>query len=266
MTRREYTIRDIHMALDGEMPAEDRKAFEIWLAANPDMKAMSTRFADDARRLREAFAGVFKEPVPERLTEVVTGDQPRTTRTSWLPDWRSAAAAAVIFAAGVAGGYLAGAGAGGLRMQAEAKEELVENAIGAYVTYAADQGHTVEVGGTDRPYLEGWLSKRTGLKLVAPDLKSEGFELLGGRLLPGGQSPAALLVYRDQKGAQISIYMIAKGDAKAKGTYTANTGGPTAIYWLEKNYGCAIVGSLTEQRLAEVAKTAWKQLVEAVPG
>jgi anti-sigma factor RsiW len=259
MTQREYTIRDIHLALDGEMPAEERADFEAWLAANPEMKAKNARFAEDARRLREAFAGVLKEPVPERLTEIVTGNQSKGA-TSWLPNWRTAAAAAVIFAAGIAGGYLAGTG--GLRLNAQAEDELAENAIGAYVTYAVDKGHTVEVSGADRSYLENWLSKRTGLKLVAPDLKAEGFELLGGRLLPGGENPAALLVYKDQKDNQISIYMIAKGETKTRGTYTAESGAPTAIYWLDKNFGCAIVGALPQERLSEVARAAWKQLVE----
>jgi anti-sigma factor RsiW len=262
MTQREYTIRDIHLALDGEMPAEERADFDAWLEANLEMKAKNARFADDARRLREAFAGVLKEPVPERLAETVTGDRSRAA-ASWLPNWRSAAAAAVIFATAIAGGYLAGVG--GIGMNARTEDELAENAIGAHVTYAADKGHTVEVGGADRPYLENWLSKRTGLKLVAPDLQAEGFELLGGRLLPGGKNPAALLVYKDQKDNQISIYMVAKGETKTRGTYTPETGGPTAIYWLDKDYGCAIVGSLPQERLTEVAKTAWKQLVQMAP-
>lgn len=260
MTQREFTIRDIHMALDGEMPAEERADFEAWLDANPEMKARNTRFTDDARRLREAFAGVLGEPVPERLVELVTDGKPRT-RPSWLAGWRSVAAAAVIFAAGITGGFLAGTSGGPMRGGAE--NELAERAIGAYVTYAVDRGRAVEVGGADRPYLEGWLSKRTGLKLVAPDLTGDGFELLGGRLLPGTESPAALLVYKDQAGNQISIYMVAEGDAKTRGTYTAKAGGPTAIYWLNSNYGCAIVGSLPPERLDEVARNAWKQMVAA---
>jgi anti-sigma factor RsiW len=258
MTRREYTVRDIHMALDGEMPAEERKAFEIWLAANPDMKALSARFAADAKRLRETFAGILNEPVPDRLTGQVTGGRPRSV--SWLPSWRTAAAAVVIFAIGVAGGYFAATE--GLLSRAQGENQLAENAIGAYVTYSADRAHAVEVGASDKSYLENWLSKRTGLKLVAPDLTAEGFELLGGRVLPAEQRPAALLVYKNQAGRQVSIYVTAEGEAKTKGTYTQAAGGPTAIYWLDKDYGCAIVSSLPEEQLSKVARSAWRQLVE----
>ncbi len=258
MTRREYTVRDIHMALDGELPAEEREGFEIWLAANPDMKALSARFATDAKRLQETFAGILNEPVPDRLTGLVTGGAPRGM--SWLPNWRTAAAAAVIFAAGAAGGYFVATE--GLLNRAQDENQLAENAIGAFVTYAADRAHTVEVDGSDKSYLENWLSKRTGLKLVAPDLTAEGFELLGGRILPAEQRTAALLVYKDQAGSQVSIYVTAEGEAKTKGTYTQGAGGPTAIYWLDKDYGCAIVGSLPEEQLNKVARSAWRQLVD----
>ena len=37
--------------------------------------------------------------------------------------------------------------------------------------------------------------------------------------------------------------------------------GPEAIYWLDKGYGCAVVGSLPHERLAAVAKSAYGQLL-----
>lgn len=161
---------------------------------------------------------------------------------------------------GAVGGHLVATG--GLRMEVRGDDELAENAIAAHVTYAADQAHAVEVGASDKRYLESWLSERIGLKLVAPDLTAEGFDLLGGRVTPAGQSTAALLVYKDQTGNQISVYVMAEGEAMRKGTYTPAVGGPTAVYWLDKGYGCAIVGSLPQERLAKVARSAWQQLVE----
>ena len=52
MSRREFTERDIHMALDGELPEEERADYEAWLDANPEMKARSVRFEADRTRLR----------------------------------------------------------------------------------------------------------------------------------------------------------------------------------------------------------------------
>jgi anti-sigma factor RsiW len=257
MSRRDFTERDIHMALDGELPQEERADYDVWLDANPEMKARSVRFEADRTRLREAFADVFDERVPDRLTKLVTGEARRSG--AGAPRWRMAAAAVVLLALGAGGGYLAGVGRVG--MQAQAEDELAEEAIAAHTIYAAEQRHAVEVGADDRDHLLGWLSNRLGLTLVAPDLGAEGFELVGGRLLPAGQNTAALLLYEDAMGNRISVYVTAEGEEKAKGIYKLETGGASAVYWLDKGWGCAVVGTLPQEQLLDVGRNAYRQLL-----
>ena len=108
MSRHDFTERDIHMALDGELPGEEHADYKAWLDANPEMKARSTRFEADRTRLRNTFAGVLEERAPDRLTRLVTGEASRPVATA--PRWRMAAAAAVLLALGVGGGYVAGIG------------------------------------------------------------------------------------------------------------------------------------------------------------
>ena len=45
-----------------------------------------------------------------------------------------------------------------------------------------------------------WLSKRLGRPLVVPDLAAVGFRLMGGRLLPAEDGPAAQFMYETGKG------------------------------------------------------------------
>jgi anti-sigma factor RsiW len=261
MNGRVFTERDVHLALDGELPEDERAAYETWLAANPDIKARAGRFADDIALMRNAVSGIVEEPVPDRLTRIVKEDGGKPLpRAAW---WRYAAAAAVIFMAGGVAGYLAGTGGA---PDARAEERLADSAIDAYTTYMAGQSHAVEVAGGDRAYLERWLSKRTGLKLVAPDLTQQGFELLGGRILPAERNAAALLVYKDADGDQVSIYLTADGRTEAKGIYTTREGGPVAIYWLDDGFGCAIVTALPEHRRDEVVGNAWRQIKEGLAG
>src|SRR4051812_43628334 len=103
MSRRDFSLNDIHLALDGELPADDRPDFEHWLDAHPDMKALSTRYERDRATLAAALAPVLEEPVPARLEKLVTGEI--RPRRSWAQYIRYAAAAAVLLVAGGAAGY-----------------------------------------------------------------------------------------------------------------------------------------------------------------
>ncbi|TIQ31736.1 MAG: anti-sigma factor [Mesorhizobium sp.] len=262
MTRRDFSERDIHMALDGELPGEERMAYDAWLEANPEMKAKSARYIADRAALRAALAGVMDEPVPARLKAAVLGEAPARApvwRSRW---WLSAAAAAVLMVGGL-GGYVAGIG--GIGRSGESDDQLAEQAIAAHVIYAAEKRHAVEVPASDKDHLQTWLSNRVGLKVVAPDLAAEGFELVGGRLLPSGEhGKAAMLLYEDAKGERISLFVTAESAATAKGTYAAEADGPEAVYWLDKGYGCAVVGSLPRERLSDVAKSAYGQLLAGI--
>ena len=262
MTRRDFSERDIHMALDGELPGEERMAYDAWLEANPEMKARSARYIADRAAMRAAFAGVMDEPVPARLRQALFGEAP-VKAPAWRSRWWLSAAAAVALAIGGFGGYVAGMH--GVGRGSDGDDQLAEQAIAAHVIYAAEKRHAVEVPASDKDHLQAWLSNRVGLKLVAPDLASEGFELIGGRLLPAGsQGKAAMLLYEDAKGERISLFVTAESAATSKGTYAAESGGPEAVYWLDKGYACAVVGSLPPERLSDVAKSAYGQLVAGI--
>ncbi|HEY6633192.1 MAG TPA: anti-sigma factor [Rhizobiaceae bacterium] len=257
MTRRDFDERDIHMALDGELPQEERAGFHAWLDANPEMKARSQRFEADRSRLRETFAGVLDEPVPDSLAGAVTGEAKKSSVAA--PRWRMAAAAVLLLAIGAGGGYLAGMA--GLGLEGQAEDQLAEEAIAAHTVYAAEQRHAVEVGANDRDHLLGWLSNRLGLTLIAPDLSAEGFELVGGRLLPAGQTTAAHLLYEDAKGNRISIYVTPEGKGKAKGVYKDEKGTASAVYWLDDGWGCAVVGTLPRDQMLDIGRNAYRQLL-----
>jgi anti-sigma factor RsiW len=257
MSRRDFTERDIHIALDGELPEDERAEFDAWLVANPEMKAKSLRFEDDRKRLQAAFAGVLDEPVPGRLAKRVIGEGVSSS-TGW-GRWRMAAAAVLLLALGLGGGYFAGHGVLGTGTSAE--DKLSEDAIAAHMLYASEQRHAVEVGAGEKDHLLSWLSDRLGVTLVAPDLAAEGFQLVGGRLLPAGQKTAAMLLYENAKSERLSIYVTTEGAEKSWGIYEAESGGASAIYWLDKGWGCAVVGTLPQEQLLDVGRKAYRQLL-----
>jgi anti-sigma factor RsiW len=256
MTRREFTIRDIHMALDGEMPPEDRDDYEAWLNANPEMRAANSRFAVDRARLQEVFGQVADEQVPERLTRLLSDE--RQHQASWKSWWRAAAvAAALIASAGV--GYVAAIY--GQRPEESGLDKIVEQALQAHVMYAAEKLHVVEVGADQRDHLVGWLSKRVGINLVAPDLTAEGFKLVGGRLLPASGKPAAQFMYQDHEGTRVSLYVTTDAGAGEIGFRLYEEEGARTFYWTDNGFCYAVSGAISENSLLALANIAYRQLL-----
>jgi anti-sigma factor RsiW len=257
MTRRQFTEQDIHLALDSEMPAEDRGAFDAWLEANPEMKMRSQRFAEDREKLQVALAPIAAEVVPPRFQRMLAGEA-RPVRPSF--SWRHLAAAVVVFALGAAGGYGVGLWQ---RPAAMSDRAFADNAIRAHVMYAAEKLHVVEVKADQRDHLLGWLSKRVGVQLVAPDLSGQGYELIGGRLLPDEGKAAAQFMYQNATGERVSLYVTRERDRRQTGFKSLADGDTRAFYWMDDDYGCAVAGAAPEQTLMSIADTAYRQYLAA---
>lgn len=260
---RDFSERDIHLAIDGEMPPEDRAAYEDWLDASPDMKARAARLTSDRDALRSAFADVADEPLPARWSALLRGDASGPPRRAYSP-WWFAAAAVLLLAVGAGGGFVAG---GTARPDAAgaAGERFVAQAIEAHVLYAAEKRHVVEVGADESEHLLGWLSNRVGLELVAPNLTTQGLQFLGGRLLPLDGRKAAQFMYQDGAGNRVSLYVAAEKSAGDTGFRLASAGATNAYYWLDGGYGCALAGDLPAERLRAVSGLAYSQLLGGTP-
>ncbi len=262
MTQRDYTIRDIHMALDGELPAEDLQDYETWLAANPDMKAISLRFEADRGRLLSVFALAMIEPVPDRLARILSEEPPAEKAMRRLVrriSWKPAAAAALVLASAAIGYY---AGTSGERPLDRSDAAVVERALQAHLMYAAEKLHVVEVGADQKDHLVGWLSKRVGTSLVAPDLSAEGYQLVGGRLLPAEGKAAAQFMYQDRAGVRISLYVSADAAKPESGFQLYEEDGARAFYWLDGGFCYAVTGAIPEKSLLDIANAAYRQLLD----
>lgn len=261
MTGRPFSEYDIHLSLDGELPADEREEFEAWLQRNPDKKALRDRFASDRDRLRDAMAGVVEEPLPERLARfAAAAPSPRGDRS-----WRRVAAGILLFVCGSGLGYLAGSDA--LSPAGANAAQIAERAIEAHVIYSAEKLHVVEVGADQKDHLVGWLSKRVGTTLVAPDFSASGYELVGGRLLPADARAAAMFIYQDAGGARISLYVTRNSGAADTGFKLREDLGACALYWLDGGYGYALTATnMSGETLRALAGSAYQQLLAAQRG
>ena len=130
------------------------------------------------------------------------------------------------------------------------------------MVYSPEVRHPVEVDAKEHDHLVKWLSKRLDYPLKVPVLSQEGFELLGGRLLPGGEGqPVAQFMYQDANGKRLTLYVTRskKGDQVTAFRF-AQEGNVAVFYWIDNDCGYALSGELDKPALARVASLVYKQL------
>ena len=205
---------------------------------------------DLSRLLHEKFDPVLLEPVPARLT---------LRPPSWIGYARAAAVLAVGIAIGLAMPY-AWRGAAGPGL-ASAQPGLPTRAARAHLVYAVEVRHPVEVDASQQDHLVAWLSKRLGTKLKVPVLAEEGYELLGGRLLPGPDGPVAQFMYQEKAGRRLSLYVSARAKSEGQTAFRfAQEGAVSVFYWIDGNWGYALSGEIEKPALSRISTSVYRQL------
>ena len=206
------------------------------------------KYAEQTAQIKRRFDPVMTEPIPARM---------------YLksPPWIDYARAAVVFGAGLAIG-LAMPDFKQSPPQSAAAVQLPIRAARAHVVYSPEVRHPVEVDAKEHDHLVKWLSKRLDYPLKVPVLSTEGFELLGGRLLPGGEGqPVAQFMYQDASGKRLTLYVTRskKGEPVTAFRF-AQEGNVAVFYWIDNDCGYALSGELDKPALARVASLVYKQL------
>ncbi|HUJ00853.1 MAG TPA: anti-sigma factor [Usitatibacter sp.] len=207
------------------------------------------KYTDQTAAIKRRFDPVMTEPIPARM---------------YLksPGWIEYARAAVVLAAGIAIG-LAIPSFYETRNAADiAMQQLPIRAARAHLVYSPEVRHPVEVDAKQQDHLVKWLSKRLDTPLKVPVLTQEGFELLGGRLLPGGRGPVAQFMYQDATGKRLTLYVTPTRNAEEKLTSFrfAKEGDVSVFYWIDDQCGYALSGEIDKGTLAKVAALVYKQL------
>lgn len=243
---------DLHAYADGQLEAARRAEVEAWLAAHPEDAARVQAWSRQNHALHEAFDEVLNEPLPLELVRAASRRQGRATHL-----WRAAAAVLAVAGAGMLG-YAAGLHNGSAPPQ---YASLPQAAAIAHVVYSPEVRHPVEVEAQHADHLVAWLSKRLGHSLHAPDFRRQGFDLLGGRLLPGETGPVAQFMYEDRLKRRITLY-VRRDNAKPSETSFrhAREDGIEVFYWVDQGFGYALSGNVEKTEMGQLADAAYRQI------
>ena len=243
------TEDEIHAYVDGELPGDRREAVEAWIARHPDETARVAAWRAQADAVRARYGNIVNEPVPARLAL----DRIIRRRRSW-----AAIAAAATVAAFVIGGVAGWMARGASAASPSEMEAFANEAISAHRLYIGEVRHPIEVKAEEK-HLLPWLSRRVGTTLRAPDLASFDLKLLGGRLLPAINGPAALFMYESASGERVTIYVSKTTEPRTSFRYkVADTFG--ALRWSEAGYGWVVSGPDDKPRLKGIASALYEQL------
>lgn len=287
-----------HALVDGRLPPEQAQALHQQLASDPAAQETIARWQHQREQLRSLHQDVLQSPAPDTLLQAAfrSVDQQARQRERW---WRWGGMAASVLAAfglgwaghgqwmGLRAGppAIAGASIPGPERRVTASidalpaQRFAQQATVAHAVYQPEVRHPVEVTAAQQEHLVQWLSKRLERPLKVPVLAPQGYELVGGRLLPGDTGARAQLMYQNGTGQRITLYLGALAPQAESATASAarhaqgrtvpeattafafTPDGPVpAFYWVDQGFGYALSGQLSRAELLALATSVYQQL------
>lgn len=256
---------ELHAYVDGRLDAAGRAAVEARLAGDPEAAERVRAWGEQRAALRALHAGVLDEPPPGHLLQAAQQLQQRSARLGQWQRW-GGMAASLLVAFGLGwGAHMQWQSAGRVPGGARPVAAFAHQAAAAHAVYLPEVRHPVEVDASQQQHLVQWLSKRLNKPVKVPNLGTAGYELVGGRLLPGDGGARAQFMYQNAAGERVTLYLGAVDGAKQRGMeetafrYTTEANIAT-FYWVDQGFGYALSGRLPRQALLGLAEAVYRQL------
>ena len=252
---RPVTDTDLHAYADGFLDAAERERVEAHIARNPEIARLVADWQAQNDGLRDAFAAYAAARPSDH--QLIAGQ--RVTAKRAAPRRAMAAAAALVFVLGGLAGHF-----GPILFEkapaVTAMDALPREARNAYLIYASEVRHPVEVFADQEAHLARWLGKRLAIDdLKIPDLTAIGFKLVGGRLLPVTDKPGALFMYEDETGRRVTVLVARNEENRTTSFRFAAANGVETFYWIDGDLGYAVTGDISRERLQQIAEECYRQ-------
>ncbi len=248
---------DLQAALDGRLAPDRAAIVAAYLDQHPDLVARHRADESHLQALRASLDPIADEPIPGRLRVAhIAGLRRERLRHGMT---RIAAAALLLFVGGAVGWSARTLPS---EPAARAAHAVTADAVAAFKTYTPELVHPVEVRATEGPHLSRWLSARLDRTIVPPDLSADGFRLMGGRVLPDGDRQAALLMYDDDHGTRLTVYLHL-GTVQGTELRYAENGGVQTVFSSQKGLTFAVTAAASRARMLTVAENIERQLTVA---
>ena len=226
---------DLHAYVDHALSAAERLEIERYLQANPLIAAQVEAWQRDAQNLRSALhQGLLQAANPALDPAAIRQRQRRQARRHW------ASAAVLLLAVGIGG-----IGGWQARQIIQPSSSLpMADALAAHRMFAQQGFLPADYNVQQSHDIQGWLDGYFNQAQRLPDLAGSGFRPVSGRLLTTDQGGAAMVLYENSQGQQISFYIRPPGphnNLLPRGS--RRDGDLEAQYWSGPGYNYAMVGT-----------------------
>lgn len=239
----------LHAYVDGQLPEPHRTEVESLLAANPQDAERVRAYQKQNEALRALFDPILDEVIPSHLRLLKSRRYSTATRC------------ALIAVCLVVGSMLGWIGRGANYRKADEPLTFARQAALAHLVYTPEVRHPVEVAAEQEDHLVNWLSKRLGAPLKAPHLSKLGYDMVGGRLLPGNKGPVAQFMYQDQNGQRLTLYVRTDTATQGETAFRFSEEGKVKVfYWLDRPFDYALTGEVERGELLRIAKAIYQEL------
>jgi len=253
--------------VDGELDAARHDEVTLYLKQHPEKATEIDDYQRYNLEMRQLFEPILKQEMPDSMS----------LQTPQKPAFFSYAQAASLLLAVTIGGVVGWVSHDNLQPPLHSiasnsieaiqtvNNTLVSDAFAYHAVYTPEVKHPVEVGAKDQKHLLKWLSKRLNTTVKAPDLTSQGYELLGGRLLESGNSPAAQFMYENKQGKRLTLLTRHKKNSESDTSFRyATQGDMNGFYWIDGEQSFVILSGTSKQAISTVAHTVYQTYNEGI--
>lgn len=255
---------ELHALVDGELDPPRQAEVEAWLARNPEDAKRVAAFRAQNAGMHALFDGIIDEDLPP----IIANELSVRRR---IPHHSGAIAAglALLIVGALAGWVTRGEmlarsdNTAPVAQTAAAidTEELMVRAAMAHIVSHDEDLHlasTENVDDTSR-----YITTRMGKRIRVPQLASLGYELVGSRVLPDTDGPAAQFVFEESEGARVTLYVRGEEANGLDITY-ALADDLTMFYWNDSKNSYALVREIDDDSgrvaLLKAAEAVYRQI------
>jgi anti-sigma factor RsiW len=234
--------------LDGELPSEEMRAFDVHVHNCPSCSADALTRVQTKRTIQVAGKRFTPSSEFRRRMQPSIAAKPRRGRFGFA--WMTATAViAVLAVVGLTATYA---------QRESARTEQVYSEVADLHVATLASSSLVDVISTDRHTVKPWFQGKIPFAFDLPELQNSEFSLLGGRMTYLDQTPGAHLIY-DVRKHHISVFVFQERSLRLPGRLNENSFAPKNVSfnmetWSQGGLRYFVIGDASAADIDSLAK------------